>query len=397
MSGRFDRDNMLILSNSQGEIISVNRKFEERLGFKLRSIRGQHIGILMTPVSEMLHRNVFLRHFASSSPLERDTIALRLSAKTHGKRPLIVFDCVRRPLLVAIHLVPIDAAEFRLLRETYFSANDCVTTADSPETGAQHWFLAELTEQVDNAEFIFSDSVELRERIERNLNCDFERNPGVIIINIDLVGSTQMLSDHGVPAIIHCCKSFFNDIATLVKNEFYPYITVHEIVGDGFVLILNASWMYNLPMVSATLAVNFAAKLLAATRSYVNARIGISLGDIQYGFIGNKLRIFGEAMNESARLQDAATTGSIMVNNAMHDKLLCELEAFGSEGSIDHLAAHCTAKTLNLKGLGEKVCHHIQPPLTLRSSPSSPAFQSPGGTLFHTAPPTAPDFLRFKR
>lgn len=104
------------------------------------------------------------------------------------------------------------------------------------------------------------------------------------------------------------------------------------------------------------------ARLLSLTKEYIQARIGISYGHVVYGFIGNKLRIFGEAMNEAARLQDAATPGSVMMSATLHEKLTEELKLFAADGASDVLRAHCTEKVCMLKGLGERVCYHVAIP-----------------------------------
>lgn len=399
---KFNKDNLLMLVNDRGEIVSINKTFEARLLYKRGSLRGNHIGILMTPFSEMLHRLLFLENYKEASALERDVIATRLNAKTYGKRPLIIFDAFRRPVLVNLHIEPINKpALLRNVLDVLFSDDGDVEDEETAFRSAPYYFVAELTEVEDNANFIFSDSVELKERLDRmaHLNCDFERSPGVIIMNIDLVGSTQILSDHGVPSIIHVCKTFFADIVKILRSEYHPYLCIHEVAGDGFILLLNASWTYNLPMISAMLAVNFAVKLLNATASYVKARIGISMGDVFFGFIGDKLRIFGEAMNESARLQGAAQNGTIMFNDVFRQKLTAEMGLFAAPEAESAFSQSSTEQTLELKGFGARKCHSIVPPPVSLAAPSVVsaslgvcASPTPRGTA-----PSAADFIAFKR
>jgi len=395
---------MFILANSNGEILSVSRTFEERLKYKLGSLRGNHIGEIMTPFMSLLHRKVFLKRYEEATPMQRNVIALNLTAKTSGKRPLLVFDALREPVPVNLHIEvrcmfdqntskfsnkrppshalshtfthittrtqsttnnkqPIETSSFRQVQKSLFANDDSILAKEEElVVGQPYLFVAELTIATNDQDFYFCDSVELFSRLERLINCDFEVCHNAILVNIDLVGSTQLLSDHGVPQTIHVSKKFYSDIVELVRSEYYPYISIYEIVGDGFVLLLNATWTYNLPMISAMIALNFAVKLLAVSSSYIDARVGISMGEIYYGFIGKKLRIFGEAMNESARLQSVADSGTIVLNREFYAKLNRSIASFGAVDSLEKLSAHCKEMTCNLKGLGDRQCFHITPP-----------------------------------
>ena len=98
-------------------------------------------------------------------------------------------------------------------------------------------------------------------------------------------------------------KRFFDDIVSIITDYFYPYINIHEVIGDCFVLILNAEWSYTCPQFCASLAMDFLNRLYHRTESYVSVRTGVSYGKVIHGFIGTSLRFFGNPMHVAARLE----------------------------------------------------------------------------------------------
>ena len=52
----------------------------------------------------------------------------------------------------------------------------------------------------------------------------------------------------------------------IIKTGYYPWIAIHEIIGDSFVYILNADWMYACTDTCAILTMNFLQELWLATR-----------------------------------------------------------------------------------------------------------------------------------
>ena len=97
-------------------------------------------------------------------------------------------------------------------------------------------------------------------------------------------------------------KRFFDYIVSIITDFFYPYINMHEVIGDCFVLIVNAEWTYTCLQFCASLAIDFINRLLYRTESYVSVRSGVSYGKIIYGFIGTSFRFFGNPMHVAVRL-----------------------------------------------------------------------------------------------
>jgi hypothetical protein len=69
--------------------------------------------------------------------------------------------------------------------------------------------------------------------------------------------STQYLIEHGSSELIRVHKLFHEIIVTLIKTQYYPYLYIHEIMGDGFILVMNIEWGYHFYRFCASMTYSF--------------------------------------------------------------------------------------------------------------------------------------------
>jgi len=301
-----------ILCNKDGRIISVTDNLLERLKYNAKTLEGQFIGILMSDFMSMLHKKYFIHAFHASKGVERNQLENKLKA-LHHKRALIIYDIDRAAHIVNISIEPTD---------TYSIV----------------WI--EFVEGLE-AGLFYSDII-------KEKGTSFKQNKSnSIIIKTDFVKSTELLHEKGTPALIDTSIKFYNTLDTLIRTRYYPFVYLHEVIGDSFVLVLNTDWTYNSERFCATLAVNFVFELVQSTRNFVEIRTGIGYGQIYYGRLGQSFNFFGFPMNMAARLEAKCAVNEINVSNDFREKPISEMEILKIERRT------CVKRRDSMKGFGE--------------------------------------------
>jgi class 3 adenylate cyclase len=147
----------------------------------------------------------------------------------------------------------------------------------------------------------------------------------MVIIGLDMKNSTEYLMEHGVEKTMALHNIFHTTMVELIREEYYPYMYIHEIMGDGFVIILNLEWAYHFPRFCASMAYAFIVKLYEKTK--ITFRTGISYGKLHYGYIDNHLRFFGEHMNRASRYESVCRDKMIATDSYFYQKL-CDEDMF---------------------------------------------------------------------
>lgn len=292
----------------------------------------------------MVHKSIFVRRFKLANKFQRNAMESKLSSKT-TKRPLLVLDVHGKPVFVNISLVPCGISEL-----------DSFNPLSRPlPEGSEYFFqlLLSLSKHQNVSEFMYSKNFYPTKRISDDTNFVSTAND-CVLISIDFMNSTELLQSTGPfnTAIIN--KRFYDDIIHIIGHYYYPYIYLHEVIGDCFVLILNADWLYCLPEYCASLAINFVNRLHNRSKDYVSIRTGIGYGKITYGNIGNHLRFFGVPMNLTARMEGHAKLYGVVCDENFHEKLKSECQKLSSACKLQ-----CTKVELELKGFGTNICYHI--------------------------------------
>ena len=119
----------------------------------------------------------------------------------------------------------------------------------------------------------------------------------VVIICIDFVDSTATLISQGGSLLsIDNSIKFHKAIVQLIRNVYYPFIYLHEVIGDSFIIALNADWAYTNEIFCASLAINFIFDLVKNTRHLLKLELVYHMGHyimeqlvLHFVFLENRL------------------------------------------------------------------------------------------------------------
>lgn len=306
-----------IVCDSTGAILSVTEPLLLELKYNAKTLEGQFIGILMNDFMSMLHKQYFINTFHKSMGVERNRLENKMKA-LHSKRSLIIYDIDNK-------------------------AHNVEVSIDHHETNF-----------IITVNFITAGDALLYSKIPTEKDIPFKLNKSdAVIIKIDFVNSTDLLQNKGTPALIETSVRFHRAILELIRAKYYPFIYLHEVIGDSFVLVLNTDWTYNSEKFCASLAVNYVFDLVHETSNFVRIRTGIGYGQIYYGTVGTSFNFFGYPLNLAARLEAKCVENEINICKKLYDKLNVELNTFGIKERI------FVKKEATLKGFGETVYYSI--------------------------------------
>jgi hypothetical protein len=303
----------VIKCDHDGVIIDINEETLILLLYEKQNIINKFIGILMSPFMNYLHKNVLLPKYKEINNIQKNIAHIFLSALS-VKRPLIIYNILKEPIYISLSVI-----------FTKYGFNICFS----------------VNNEINN-ENIYTKNI-----ISTNKSENFKLTKNkLVIIAIDFINSTETLVNDGVLNYIDINKRFHRDIINKIKKYYYPYIYIHEIIGDMFIIILNADWTFNITKYTTSLALSFIIQLIKKTNDYVNIRCGIVYDNLYYGYIDHNLRLFGEAINKASRLESTCK-GEYEINcdNNFLQKLLEENIYNKNNLTIQY-------NTTNLKGFG---------------------------------------------
>lgn len=131
----------------------------------------------------------------------------------------------------------------------------------------------------------------------------------------------------------------------ILYDEYYPYVFIHETVGDSILLLANMQGITPLNDKIFNLVVCMSVRIVQHINAYINTvdmsshggllylRCGISCGNIVGGVVdGKTFRIFGNCVNKSSRLQALCTNDSIIIDDSIYNKLdPCLMSCFSKQ------------------------------------------------------------------
>ncbi len=410
-------DLIYLLIDLDGNILNMSNSFCYKMKYNFDDIHNKYIGILMTNLMSYLHNKIFLPNLKNNH-YNKESILNRLASNSN-KRPFIIYDADREPHFFNMRIISYDQAhideynfvsnnsnkidilyliELEQIYDNCFitnlksinelnthslsinnlnstnlnstnlnSTNLNSTNSDTYDSELNYELNSDLGSISDfSTENSFTPpKIKIKNNNSIN-NMFFANSPSVstdfnitkndiVLICIDFINSTQMLLNLGTNHMIKISKSFYNDVIELIKRKYYPYIYIYEIVGDSFMFIINADWTYNIEMICATIGMNFVKNLIKKTESYVQIRVGISYGKLSYGKIGNNLRLFGQIVNMSSRLESISMPKIIVTSSEFWNKFINEIKLIklikNNMDTIEHVQ-----KDIELKGFGIKKC-----------------------------------------
>ena len=301
---------MHIICSDTGIIIEIGNELLHMLEYEKDELIGQFIGIIMNPMMEKLHKTIFLPKLENASTVEKNRIYNFLSSMKATERPLMIYTKSKQCIYVSLTII-------------HFKNNFIVTFT-----------------VIHNTNNVIYTSL-----LVPPVSTSFKLNSlDLVVISLDIKDSTEFLVEHGIVSTIALHSRFHYVIVEIIKQHFYPYLFIHEIMGDGFILVINLDWTYNYPTYATTIAHHFLLKLYEKTHSFIKFRAGVSYGPLYYGYMDSHLRFFGETINIACRCENQYKEGYYCSSLSFYDKL--------SEESQVKLQDKIIEKVV-LKGLGE--------------------------------------------
>jgi len=209
----------------------------------------------------MLHKQFLIGNFNTCGAIERNQIENRLK-RGHRKRPILIYDIEGGSHTVGLSI---------LYNKCPFYTNKNPFQTTSINLSKQFYLIFDL---IDEPLDLFYTYVPMP-----NGGVFTESKSKMVIICIDFVDSTATLISQGGSLLsIDNSIKFHKEIVNLIRNVYYPFIYLHEVVGDSFIIALNADWAYESEIFCASLAISFIFDLVKNTRHFVEIRTGVAYG-----------------------------------------------------------------------------------------------------------------------
>lgn len=271
-----------------------------------KTLCNKCITTLMSSFIAELHEQYFDK-LRNASIEERKSYAFRIARGMTNASTFVVYDMDKKPILCTIKV----------------SLSDDLSSVVCIE------------KQKDNLTSIPAIDTN-KNRSVRTLHDPFraETYDNVVCVMMDVSNSTNFTNQNDP---IRTAKMYY-DIYNIVKYEvlqYYPYIYIHELLGDSIFLIVNAPFMVKnkCKCSSSKIAIDISLHLQKEIDNLLKTieieekmylRVGIAQGSIAVGmFDGRNLRVFGSTINLSQRLETLCDEGSIYVS---HDIITIESE-----------------------------------------------------------------------
>lgn len=154
----------------------------------------------------------------------------------------------------------------------------------------------------------------------------------VTCVFMDLYGTYPFMKKHGNHEMACVYQKLYN-ITMKHIIELYPFVYVHELVGDTIFMVVNAPFMITHPHgnsaqlafdVAKEIQTNADTSILTPYDMYL--RVGIAVGPVTGGVIdGRTFRLFGSVVHLTQRLESICPKGRIVVNDEIAKNLRCEM------------------------------------------------------------------------
>lgn len=162
-------------------------------------------------------------------------------------------------------------------------------------------------------------------------NLDSKKYKMICVFFTDIVNYTELAKQFDAPIIFELLDTIFNKFDAIIKK--YPHIQKIETIGDAYMVvgdIYRSSDTNNYKQVIKEIILfsfdilNEIKLIKTPNGSKLSLRIGINIGDVSIGVLGNenpRLCIVGNTVNYSARLQSCAEIDTIQVSTDIYDQL----------------------------------------------------------------------------
>ena len=330
-----------MLCDNNGIIEDVSPDMLLLLKCEINTITGRFIGNIMSLYMSMIHKQFFIGNFNTCGEIERNKIENRLK-RGHRKRPMLIYDIEGGSHTVGLSI---------LYNKCPFNTNTNPFSTTSNKFIKKFCLIFDLIEEPLHLFYTYIPM--------ENDGIFTESKSNVVVICIDFVDSTATLISQGGSLLsIDNSIKFHKEIVNLIRNVYYPFIYLHEVIGDSFIIALNTDWAFTSEIFCASLAISFIFDLVRNTKHFVEIRTGVSYGTLYYGTIGSTFRFFGKPINMSSRLENKCLVNEIIICKKFYNKLILEIEYI----STTIHKTEIIKQTLILKGFGDTECYKINIP-----------------------------------
>ena len=318
MGNRHARHGLWFECEADWHVTAISDSLLQFSGYTRRDVIGQHFaGLFLTGALAALHRNSFMKSFHHLSP--EDAELRRAFLESHLTKIPVCITTPRGARKTFVTMSELDDGRWRAV------ITPCTDVRLLPGDAAQ-------------------DLVPPGFRVAPE-----EPDGDVAIIALDLSTSTEFLIEHGAAAYASLQAALFAEVRRVVEVELFPIVQMHEVLGDSFVLTVNAHWWTHLRVTHLTFFALTVAEYLVSTLDAVCApvdgavhvRAGVAWGPVRTGLSGSRFRLFGSCINRATRLENQCPRGCVLAQGVGWD-----------DGSELLLAAHGTAErgVRSLKG-----------------------------------------------
>lgn len=155
--------------------------------------------------------------------------------------------------------------------------------------------------------------------------------PNVVMIMVDIVGSTAKIKDQPVQEIFRDLNSLFGDFDQIVSR--YPEAVKVKTTGDGYILGVGLTCTgAECPSLEerAMASVKLAGELAGAAKRHtlcghpVEVRVGAHLGPVMGGILGSTKKVFdvlGSTVSIAARMESTGVPGKVQISKELRAAL----------------------------------------------------------------------------
>ena len=255
-----------LLCDGDGIILSASCGLAAKFGYSTHELRGQSIALFMSSALAHEHQCFFFPQCRACP--------LRILDVGHAMRPVTLWGRSRR-----------------------FSGHVAVAPQPQGRYSVEFWKLYEI---LGNELARHCGGAEWANRLGV-----FEGSAPKIthasLAALDVACSTEFLALAGPLAAMEQQRRFQKTATRIVARNFYPFVAVHETVGDMMILVAGGLQGNPAPWMLAC-----AAQIQEAVEEFCVLRIAAAAGEVAVVHLDGQVRIFGLPMTTACRMQGLA-------------------------------------------------------------------------------------------
>lgn len=236
----------------------------------------------------------------------------------------------------------------------------------------KHRFLVKIPENKVNLEqellkkilpFDFDKDYITNTNVNTIINTNAKQFNMICVLFTDIVNYTELAKKYDDKIIFQMLYCIYTAFDNIIKK--YPHLQKVETIGDAYMVVgdIFRNTVNNKIVVKEIILFSFdivkeIKKIKTPDNIPLSIRIGINMGNISVGILGNeipRLCVVGNTVNIAARLQSTADIDTIQMSRHIYE----QLEDIDFDIKFDII----TKENVFLKNLGSVTTYNIPPPL----------------------------------